>query len=343
MKRTTDTYKYQDWQRSFHMSHAVAFGIPEALLLNQIHLYINGKSKRPEENQKYYHNDRYWTFNSCADWLWQLPCYKNVKTIQRALSHLEQLGVIITDNFNDKKYERTKWYTIDYDVLQRYEDDFKESEYWKNECKNDKTLTTNCREVLGQNVLMEKDTDGQAIPKEQYTKYNNNTELNNINISSVSIESNESINKEKGLNMLDKGNFSEEKSVTPAAEQSAVKPVLVPKNALLKDKVSVICNKYGYKHHVDNITRDIEYYMDIYRKINADEPHPTLTPTKLCDVVNGLAKNSEYLDFDIMKNVIDQHFKTTYKGSCDYNILHFVSGDVILHRVQEVYDDYSFN
>lgn len=178
---------------------------------------------------------------------------------------------------------------------------------------------------------------------------NNNTDSNDTNnIDLLNIFNTNEYKESKGLYMLNKGNFSEEKSVTPTADIMEMKPILIPKNAPLVDKVTAICNRYTSVNninvvgYVDTIVEIINYYYEIYQKISPEHStHPILTTDRLIQVVHRLLKYRLYLDTKIMKPVIDQHFMTEYQN-CDYNILHFVSGDIILHRIQETFDDYSY-
>ncbi|MGL4357073.1 MAG: hypothetical protein ACRCVV_22175 [Shewanella sp.] len=57
------------------------------------------------------HDDSVWTFGS-AESLVEYHPYFNAKKIARILSKLEADGVLVSGNYNRKKYDRTKWYTI---------------------------------------------------------------------------------------------------------------------------------------------------------------------------------------------------------------------------------------
>lgn len=57
------------------------------------------------------HDDSVWTFGSAESLVEHHP-YFNAKKIARILSKLEADGVLISGNYNSKKYDRTKWYTI---------------------------------------------------------------------------------------------------------------------------------------------------------------------------------------------------------------------------------------
>lgn len=88
---------------------AKEIGLNEAIILQQIHYWVN--------NSKHKKNGRYWIYNSYKEWESQFPFWSNV-TIRRTISSLEKQKLLITGNFNKAHFDKTKWYTIDYKVLQ---------------------------------------------------------------------------------------------------------------------------------------------------------------------------------------------------------------------------------
>lgn len=87
---------------------AVAVGLNEAIVLQQIHYWLNKSDK--------IFNGKKWTYNSYKDWQKQLPFW-DTRTIQRIFRELEKGQLISTGNFNKMKFDKTKWYTIEYDNL----------------------------------------------------------------------------------------------------------------------------------------------------------------------------------------------------------------------------------
>lgn len=90
-------------------SLAVAVGLNEAIILQQVHYWL----KRTEHLME----GKPWVYNSYVQWRDQFPFWSH-DTIKRAIQHLEALGVLIsTARFNRKPIDKTKWYTINYDRL----------------------------------------------------------------------------------------------------------------------------------------------------------------------------------------------------------------------------------
>ena len=91
---------------------ATILGLNESIIVQQIHywLCINEKANRN------YVNNKYWTYNSLSEWHQQLP-FISESTIKRALASLETMKVIISGQHSVDKFDKTKWYTIDYEKL----------------------------------------------------------------------------------------------------------------------------------------------------------------------------------------------------------------------------------
>ena len=89
-------------------SLAVAIGLNEAIILQQIHYWLN-----PRFNQNYFEG-WYWVYNTYEKWQQQFPFWC-LKTIKRTISSLENSKVLLSVITRD--FKKTKYYTIDYDRL----------------------------------------------------------------------------------------------------------------------------------------------------------------------------------------------------------------------------------
>jgi len=86
---------------------------------------------------------------------------------------------------------------------------------------------------------------------------------------------------------------------------------------------------------------NIIYYLQKYQKVMNHE-HPKLKLKQWQKVINNIviaednktSKNEELLG-KLFEQVVDKHFETPYKN-CDYNIMHFISGQVMINRYFEV-------
>lgn len=96
---------------------AVKIGLNEALILQQIHYWLE-INKKANRNLK---NGYYWTFNSYTDWKKQFP-FLSDSTIRRTITKLEKGMLVVSGNYNKLSIDRTKWYRIDEKVLKMLED-----------------------------------------------------------------------------------------------------------------------------------------------------------------------------------------------------------------------------
>lgn len=67
-------------------------------------------------NDKHFHENRYWTYNSVKAFGLLLP-YWSCDKIRGILKKLTEIGVILTGNFNKTKYDQTKWFSLSDEYL----------------------------------------------------------------------------------------------------------------------------------------------------------------------------------------------------------------------------------
>ena len=89
---------------------AVLGSADEAIILQQLHYWLSRTNNVQSDGHK-------WIYNSMADWLKQFPWIKSRARLNRYFDDLEKRGLIITGNFNKAKFDKTKWYRINYDAL----------------------------------------------------------------------------------------------------------------------------------------------------------------------------------------------------------------------------------
>lgn len=88
-------------------SLAVAIGLNEAIIVQQIHYWVVGKSGKVIDGQR-------WIYNGYREWKEQFPFWSE-DTIQRAFRSAEKQGVIVSQH--QKGFDRRKLYRVDYEAL----------------------------------------------------------------------------------------------------------------------------------------------------------------------------------------------------------------------------------
>ena len=129
-------------------SLAKEIGLNEAIMLQQMHYWLL-KSANEFTGVK-------WFYKTLEEWQTEFPFWSTM-TIRRTLGSLEKQKIIKIGNFNKKKFDKTKWYTIDYQRVNR-------------RCvQNEQTMCSDC-------------TDGCVQFEQTYTRdyQESTTENNNV-------------------------------------------------------------------------------------------------------------------------------------------------------------------
>jgi Fe2+ or Zn2+ uptake regulation protein len=87
---------------------ATRIGLNEAIVLQQIHFWIE-KSGKTRQGRK-------WIYNTHDEWQQQFPFW-SIKTIQRTIKSLVDQGLISKGNYNKMKIDKTLWYSINYEKI----------------------------------------------------------------------------------------------------------------------------------------------------------------------------------------------------------------------------------
>lgn len=91
-------------------SLAVALkSVDKAIMLQQLHYWtlIKGHER----------DGKLWIYNTAKNWQKQFP-WLGESTVRKYLKQLEDQELIITGNYNKFKFDRTKWYTLNYQRLE---------------------------------------------------------------------------------------------------------------------------------------------------------------------------------------------------------------------------------
>lgn len=293
----------------------------ESIVLNQLNYWLEINKKA----NKHFIDGRYWVYNTYSDWRINNFPYWSEKTIQRAFSRLEKKGIVVSANYNKSGIDKTKWYTIDYDALNKIAKEYNGEQDKLSPRQDNKSYRQDKMTCpAGQN--------DRAIP-ENTTDITNNrdysSEITNINASN-SNELEDTIN----------ASFSEEKERVRFLDMN---------NCTLdeiKNHYAIRCEKIAKRHNItdpqkiDDMTKTITYFCQKYYE-TFGKHHPVLSERALERVFINfcfppeLLYEFEFTDFDSYKELIDRYFKTEYgkyqmSGIVpDYSISHFMSEEIL--------------
>ncbi len=88
---------------------AAEIGIAESVVLQQIHYWLTKECGRIVDGVR-------WIYNSYQEWQAQMP-FLGLSAIRRAIAFLEREKLIKSERFDEKRWNQTKFYTIDYERL----------------------------------------------------------------------------------------------------------------------------------------------------------------------------------------------------------------------------------
>lgn len=89
---------------------AQAIGLNEAIVVQQLNYWLNSKTAKIIDGKP-------WIYNTYQQWQTDNFPFWSVKTIKRVFSKLEKQGIVVSGNFNRAGFDKTKWYTIDFEKL----------------------------------------------------------------------------------------------------------------------------------------------------------------------------------------------------------------------------------
>jgi len=89
-------------------SLAKEIGLNEAIVLQQIHYW--------QQMSRHFHDGKRWIYNSFPKWNEQFPFWSE-RTLKRIFKSLEDRKLLFVGNYNKLAIDRTKWYSINYEVL----------------------------------------------------------------------------------------------------------------------------------------------------------------------------------------------------------------------------------
>lgn len=93
---------------------AVAIGLNEAIVLQQVHYWIEQNRRA----NRHIVDGCVWTYNSVPEWVSQFPFWSE-RTIWQTLKNLRKSGLLIAEMHAKDKRDRTLWYTISYQEFEK--------------------------------------------------------------------------------------------------------------------------------------------------------------------------------------------------------------------------------
>lgn len=288
-------------------------GLGKAIVINQLNywLEINRKGSRN------YKDGHYWVYKTYSEWVEKDFTFWSPKTVSRIFKSLENIGVIISANYNKLKIDKTKWYRIDYEKLQEIIDFVV-----KERASNDVTTCPNGN-----------DTMSKAIPETTTDIIDafNPDELKDDHMD-ASFSKKKEENAQSYNKAISKNNYtqSELKSYLP----NKIKKLYTHENSGIDEKT-------------EDLIKIIMYFYEQY-KIHRGETHPILSDMSYRKIImeflcppETMMKYEEF-SFDTYRKMIDLHFTTEYgkykkaPEGFNYRLSLFMSDNIREHLYRRI-------
>ncbi len=327
--------------------------LDEAIVLNQLNYWI----ERNKDANRNFRDGHYWVYNSYEAWRKQdFPVWSATK-IKRIFTSLEGKGIVLSANYNKLAIDKTKWYTIDYDKLKKFIEEYSKGQ---NETQTDQDEISKDADdqPTGQNDQT-LDQSERALPDTNYRDYS--TENTNRDYSSEITPnsfSNEKDNSQETWE-LHNSHFPEEQknesrismSLGVKQKQSKEKPL----NDMSTRAKEIADNLVDDTELSEGVQECIAYFLGKYKRKNRKEHLPLRNET-LQSVVEVMLSSltvphdedlenryqcvfyplvSEASEWEDRKEVIDKYFDTDFREKCDYSLVHFTQRDIITHVMQK--------
>lgn len=167
--------------------------LDEAIVLNQLNYWI----ERNKDANRNFRDGHYWIYNSYEAWRKQdFPVWSATK-IKRIFTSLESKGIVLSANYNKLAIDKTKWYTIDYDKLKKFIEEYTKGQNEKTK-DQDEISKDDSDQPTGQNgqpIGQNDQTLGQserALPDTNYIDYNRDYIKNTLSVERAVSESEKS-------------------------------------------------------------------------------------------------------------------------------------------------------
>lgn len=130
----SDNYLFNERPLVIRPELATKIGLNESIFLQQLHYWL--------QKSNHVVNGKKWVYNTYNSWREQMPFW-SLSTIKRTISNLQKKDYLIVDRFNKAGFDKTNWYSIDYDNLNKGLN--------QRLVQNEPTRSSNCTNGLVQN------------------------------------------------------------------------------------------------------------------------------------------------------------------------------------------------
>lgn len=311
--------------------------LDEAIVLNQLNYWI----ERNKDANRNFRDGHYWVYNSYEAWRKQdFPVWSATK-IKRIFTSLEGKGIVLSANYNKLAIDKTKWYTIDYDKLKKFIEEYSKGQ---NETPTDQDETSKDADdqSTGQNDQT-LDQSERTLPDTNYRDYSTENTNRDLHTDTTKEETLSDDNDEADTTSLKKS--------LPTSAKKKTKSELMELEADMCRRFVKIGSQYDVTDTaLKNIVNSFARYSSIYTECTG-KIHPILKDETLEKIFVTLAtiSDTEYSHFEnvadyepdidglsYLDKMVDEHFSSEHGGSTDWHISHFARPDYLEKMAQHI-------
>lgn len=188
----------------FNIEIAQQYGINAAILLHNITYWI----EKNKSEKRHFHEGRYWTYMSKSG-LAELFPYMTARQIDYALNKLLDAGLILTGNFSEHTFDKTKWYALADSEEKEPEQVTPENSFSSVElmpCANGEKPSETAQLPIAQNSSNRLNNNVQSIEQNRGNRLNNSVQSLNSNINNNIYITNKKHTDKNPNNIGDVGN-----------------------------------------------------------------------------------------------------------------------------------------
>lgn len=97
---------------------AKALGLNASIVFRQVNFWM--KHNRKSKSERHFKDACWWTYNTYEKWQEENFEFWSYDTVLRTITGLEKLGLLFVGNYNTRKGDQTKWYTVNYGAYEAF-------------------------------------------------------------------------------------------------------------------------------------------------------------------------------------------------------------------------------
>lgn len=311
--------------------------LDEAIVLNQLNYWI----ERNKDANRNFHDGHYWVYNSYEAWRKQdFPVWSATK-IKRIFTSLEGKGIVLSANYNKLAIDKTKWYTIDYDKLKKFIEEYSKGQNETTKDQDEISKDTD-DQPIGQNDQT-LDQSERALPNTNYRDYT--TDITNRDLH-TDMNALEDVKRPSSKGSMYASVPEEHKDAPPKNQSRYIPPDYTEEQLIdhikptIEENLKTVQEDCGMEYNpkrADDIVEIVTDFFEQYRE-KTGHRHKILPDATLINIMYQYFNPPECLwnrnEPSTYSDMAEEYFNTNfnarggYDGEIALSISHFMSDKI---------------